>query len=102
MKHKSVYEIIFRATKLKRVEQILKVLQTGLIDCILAALSLDDDTTNVRTEPAEKKALGKDENGPVRTLELCVRYWNVALLVFQFKTRYCLRRKSMCQIQPLC
>ena len=83
-------------SKSTTIDGALELLQTGLIDRILAALSLIDDTTNVCTDPAEKKALGKDKNGPVRKEQF--RYWNVALFVFQFKTRYCLCIKSMRQI----
>ena len=48
------------------IDGALELLQTGLIDRILAALSLDDAITNTRCEPASTTALGKDENGPPR------------------------------------
>ncbi len=48
------------------IEGALELLQTGLIDRILAALDLDDDLVNIRTEPANVKPLGKDELGPGR------------------------------------
>ena len=50
--------LVIDISKPKTIDGALELLQTGLIDRILAALSLDDDTTNVRTEPAKKKALG--------------------------------------------
>ncbi len=53
-------------SKAKESEGALELLQTGLIDRILAALSLDDDYTNTRSEPASTTCLGKDENGPSR------------------------------------
>lgn len=44
------------------VDGALEQLQTGLIDRILAAPNLEDETT----KPASTKALGKDKNGPGR------------------------------------
>ena len=41
-------------SKSTTIDGALELLQTGLIDRILAALSLGNETTNVRTEPAEK------------------------------------------------
>ena len=48
------------------IEGALELLQTGLIDRILAALDLDNDLVNIRSEPASTKPLGKDELGPGR------------------------------------
>ena len=43
-----------------------ELVQTGLIDRILKALSLDNDQVTTRLEPAGRKPLGKDEEGPPR------------------------------------
>jgi hypothetical protein len=51
----------------KHVEGALELLQTGLIDRILAALNLDHDNVSERGEPAVATPLGKDENGPPRS-----------------------------------
>ena len=63
-------------SKSTSVDGALELLQTGLIDRILAALSLDDETTNIRTEPADKKSLGKDEDGPARK-----EHWSYASVI---------------------
>lgn len=44
------------------VDEALELLQTGLIDRIIAAPSLEYETT----KPASTKALGKDKSGPGR------------------------------------
>jgi hypothetical protein len=51
----------------KHVEGALELLQTGLIDRILAALNLDHANVSEREEPAVAISLGKDENGPPRS-----------------------------------
>ena len=53
-------------SKSEEIEGAIELLQTGLIDWILAALNLDDDSINTCTEPAASTPLGKDENGPGR------------------------------------
>ncbi|GFH61161.1 hypothetical protein CTEN210_17637 [Chaetoceros tenuissimus] len=44
----------------------IELTQTGLIQRILDALGLDDETVTLRTEPAATKCLGKEENSPPR------------------------------------
>ena len=44
----------------------IELRQTGLIDRILKALSLDDDKITVRSEPASTTPLGKETDGPPR------------------------------------
>ena len=53
-------------TECTSVTGALELLQTGLIDKILVTLSLDDEFTTTRSEPAAVQTLGKDENGPAR------------------------------------
>lgn len=74
-------------SKSTTIDRALELLQTGLIDRILAALNVNDDTTNVHTEPTEKKALGNEEGGPERKeikVSICNR--NATLLILQIKT----------------
>lgn len=47
----------------QHVEGALELLQTGLIDRILAALNLDHEGVSERDEPAVATPLGKDETG---------------------------------------
>ena len=63
-------------SKSTAVDGALELLQTGLIDRVLAALSLDDESTNIRTEPADKKSLGKDEDGLARK-----EHWSYASVI---------------------
>lgn len=44
----------------------IELTQTGLIQRILDALGLDDETVTIRTEPAATKCLGKEENSAPR------------------------------------
>ena len=44
----------------------IELVQKGLIDRILKALSLGDEDVTTRLEPAAKEPLGKDEEGPPR------------------------------------
>jgi len=60
----------------KTVEGAVELLQTGLIDRILAALNLDDDDVVIRTEPASSIPLTKDENGPLRN-----EHWSYASII---------------------
>ena len=50
----------------KTVEGVVELLQTGLIDRILAALNLDDDDIVIQTESATSTPHTKDENGPLQ------------------------------------
>jgi len=60
----------------KTVEGAIELLQTALIDRILAALNLDDDGVIIRTEPASSTPLTKDENGPPQK-----EHWSYASII---------------------
>ena len=60
----------------KTVDGAVELLQTGLIDRILAALNLDDDDVVIRTEPASSTPLTKDESGPPRK-----EHWSYASII---------------------
>ena len=54
----------------------IELLQTGLIDRIIAGLNLDDPETKVKSTPARVEPLLKDENGPPRK-----EHWNYASII---------------------
>ena len=63
-------------SKSKVVDGALELLQTGLIDRVLAALNLDKENATVLLEPASTMPLSKDENGAPRK-----ETWNYASLI---------------------
>ena len=56
----------FLGININKIETGKELLQTGLIDRILQALSLDSENITIRTEPASTTQLGKEINGGPR------------------------------------
>ena len=56
----------FLGISINKTESGIELLQTGLIDRILQALSLDNDQITIRTEPASTTPLGKEITGAPR------------------------------------
>lgn len=59
---------------LKKDDGLIELIQTGLIDCILKVMGLED--SHVKLTPSETKALGKDDAG-----EPCSEPWSYASVV---------------------
>ncbi len=58
----------------KKPDKTIELKQTGLIECILTAMGLEDCRT--KDTPAEPTALGKDTDGPG-----CKEKWSYASIV---------------------